>query len=105
MHEMHAESAETKVAADSKFAEARCMVENAQKKSAEAEAKLHAAESLQAEASRYHRSAERKLQEVVAREDGLSRCIASFKSEYVFIHLLFLFSDNWLVTLFPFSPV
>ncbi|KAH9712445.1 protein CROWDED NUCLEI 4 [Citrus sinensis] len=81
VHEIRAESAETKVAADSKFAEARCMVENAQKKFAEAEAKLHAAESLQAEANRYHRSAERKLQEVVAREDDLSRRIASFKAD------------------------
>ncbi|KAK9231401.1 hypothetical protein WN943_021635 [Citrus x changshan-huyou] len=81
VHEIRAESAETKVAADSKFAEARCMVENAQKKFAEAEAKLHASESLQAEANRYHRSAERKLQEVVAREDDLSRRIASFKAD------------------------
>ncbi|KAL9461189.1 hypothetical protein AB3S75_004231 [Citrus x aurantiifolia] len=81
VHEIRAESAETKVAADSKFAEARCMVENAQKKFAEAEAKLNAAESLQAEANRYHRSAERTLQEVVAREDDLSRRIASFKAD------------------------
>ena len=88
MHELRAEAAETKVAAESKFAEARGMVENAQKKSVEADAKLHAAESLQAEANRYHRAAERKLKEVEAREEDLSRRIISFKSEYVFIHLV-----------------
>ena len=66
---MRAECAETKVAADSKLCEGRSMVENAEKKFAEAEAKLHTAESLEAEASRYHRTAERKLHEVVAREN------------------------------------
>lgn len=88
---MRAESAETKIAADSKLVEARCMVEDAQRKFADAEAKFHAAESLQAEAHRYHRTAERKLQEVEAREDDLSRRILSFKTEYVFILLLVLF--------------
>ncbi|KAK2656742.1 hypothetical protein Ddye_009794 [Dipteronia dyeriana] len=81
LHELRAEAAETKVAAESKFAEARGMVENAQKKFAEADAKLHAAESLQAEANRYHRAAERKLQEVEAREEDLSKRIISFKSD------------------------
>ena len=82
---MRAECAETKVAADSKLCEGRSMVENAEKKFAEAEAKLHAAESLEAEASRYHRTAERKLHEVEAREDDLRRRISSFKTEYVFL--------------------
>ncbi|XP_030455729.2 protein CROWDED NUCLEI 4 [Syzygium oleosum] len=81
LHEMRAESAETKVAAENKLSEAHSMVENAQKKFTEAEAKLQAAESLQAEANRYHRLAERKLQEVGAREDDLTRRILSFKSE------------------------
>lgn len=87
MHEMRAESAETKVAAESKLAEARNMVEGAQKKFTEAEAKLHVAESLQAEASRFHRVAERKMQEVEAREDALRRNILSFKTEYVQLFL------------------
>jgi DNA repair exonuclease SbcCD ATPase subunit len=80
---MRTESAEIKVSADSKLAEGRRMVEDAQKKFTEAEAKLHSAESLQAEATRYQRTAERKLQEVEAREDDLRKHIISFKSEYV----------------------
>ncbi|GFZ18846.1 branched-chain amino acid aminotransferase 5 [Actinidia rufa] len=55
LHEMRAECAETKVAANT--------------------------ESLEAEASRYHRTAERKLHEVEAREDDLRRRISSFKSD------------------------
>lgn len=82
---MRAESAEMKVAAQNKLSEAHSMVENAQKKFTEAEAKLQAAESLQAEADRYHRLAERKLQEVGAREDDLTRRILSFKSEYGYL--------------------
>ncbi|OVA14566.1 hypothetical protein BVC80_1811g31 [Macleaya cordata] len=81
LREMRAESAETKIAADSKMAEAQNMLEDAQKKFIEAEAKVHAAESLQAEASRYRRAAERKLQEVEEREDELRRRLISFKSE------------------------
>lgn len=81
LHEMRTESAETKVAADSKLAEARDMVQDAQKKFLDAEAKLHAAEALQAEASRYHRAAERKLQEVEAREADLSRRMKAFKTD------------------------
>lgn len=81
LHEMRAESAETKVAADSKLSEARDMVQDAQKKFLDAEAKLHAAEALQAEASRYHRAAERKLQEVEAREADLSRRMTAFKTD------------------------
>ncbi|GLU20175.1 hypothetical protein SLE2022_363870 [Rubroshorea leprosula] len=81
LHEMRAESAETKVAAESKLAEARNTMEDAQKKFVEAEVKLRSAESLQGEASRFHRTAERKLQEVEAREEDLSRRIMSFKSE------------------------
>ncbi|KAJ0039636.1 hypothetical protein Pint_27829 [Pistacia integerrima] len=84
LHEMRAESAEIKVAAECKLAEARIMIEDAQRKFVEAEAKLRAAESLEAEASRFHRSAERKLKEVETREDDLSKRIVSFKSEYVF---------------------
>lgn len=83
LHEMRAESAETKIGAESKLAEAKNMMEDAHKKFTEAEAKLHAAESLQVEASRYRNVAERKLQEVEAREDDLRRRIESFKFEYV----------------------
>ncbi|XP_062005257.1 protein CROWDED NUCLEI 4 [Rosa rugosa] len=81
MHEMRAESAETKVAAECKLAEARNILEDAQKKFTEAEGKLLLAESLQAEASRYHRVAERKMVEVEAREDDLRRNILSFKTD------------------------
>lgn len=81
LHEMRAECAETKVAAEIKLCEARSMEENTEKKFVEAEAKLHAAESLEAEANRYHRAAERKLHEVEAREDDLRRRIISFKSD------------------------
>lgn len=58
-------------------------MEDALKKLSEADAKMLAAESLEAEAGRYHRTAERKLHEVEAREDDLMRRIASFKTEYV----------------------
>ncbi|KAK6923916.1 LOW QUALITY PROTEIN: hypothetical protein RJ641_010116, partial [Dillenia turbinata] len=81
LHEMRAEAAEVKVAAESSLAEARKMADDAEVKFAEAEAKLLAAESLEADASRYHRAAERKLHEVEAREDDLRRHIISFKSE------------------------
>ncbi|KAF2295660.1 hypothetical protein GH714_033464 [Hevea brasiliensis] len=81
LHEMRAESAETKVAADCKLADARSMVEDAQKKYMDAEAKMRAAEALQAEASQYRRAAERKLQEVEAREDDLGRRTSAFKAE------------------------
>lgn len=91
LHEMRAEYAEVKVAADSKFAEARKMVEDALKKMTEAEEKMHRAESLEAEAARYHRTAERKLHEVEEREDDLRRRIMSSKSEYV-LYNLFSFS-------------
>ncbi|XP_028109126.1 protein CROWDED NUCLEI 4-like [Camellia sinensis] len=81
LHEMRAECAEAKVAAESKLSEARSMAEDAQKKFSEAETKMHAAESLEAETNRYHRAAERKLHEVEAREDDLRRRIISFKSD------------------------
>ncbi|XP_027345925.1 protein CROWDED NUCLEI 4 [Abrus precatorius] len=81
LHEMRTECAETKVAADSKFAEAWQLTDEAQKKSTEAEAKVRAAESLQAEANRYNSVAERKLRDVEAREDNLRRQIISFKSD------------------------
>lgn len=80
---MRSESAEIKVAAGSRLAEARIMMEDAQKKFSEAEAKFHSAKSLQVEASLSQRTAERKLQEVEAREDDLSRRITLFKNEYV----------------------
>ncbi|MBA0653735.1 hypothetical protein Goklo_020876 [Gossypium klotzschianum] len=82
LHEMRAESAETKVAAESRLAEARIMIEDSQKKFAEAEVKFHAAKSLQTEASLFQRTAERKLQEVEAREEDLSRRIVLFKNEH-----------------------
>lgn len=78
---MRAEYAEVKVAAESKFTEARSMVEDALRKLTEAEDKMRAAESLEAEASRYHRTAERKLHEVEEREDDLRRRIMASKSE------------------------
>ncbi|CAI9111213.1 OLC1v1011384C1 [Oldenlandia corymbosa var. corymbosa] len=81
LHELRAESAEAKVVAESKLAEARSMMEEAEKKFTEAEVKIHAAESLEQEASRYHRTAERKLREVEEREDDLRRRITSFKSD------------------------
>lgn len=87
---MRAESAETKVAAECKLAEARGMMEEAHKKFTEAEVKLHAAESLQIEASQFRHVAERKLQEVEAREDDLRRRIATSKFEYVFNLSLFI---------------
>ena len=80
---MRAECAETKVAAESKFSEARSLIDEAQRKFTEAEDKMRAAESVQAEANRYSRVADRKLQEVESREDDLRRRILSFKSEYV----------------------
>lgn len=81
LHEMRAEYAEVKVTADIKFSEARNMVEDSLKKLTEAEEKMRAAESLEAEATRYHRTAERKLHEVEDREDDLRRRILSSKSE------------------------
>ncbi|KAK7263285.1 hypothetical protein RJT34_30872 [Clitoria ternatea] len=81
LHEMRTESAETKVAAESKFAEAHQLIDEAQKKFTEAEAKVRAAESLQGEANRYNSVAERKIRDVEAREDNLRRQIISFKSE------------------------
>ncbi|KAJ4832087.1 hypothetical protein Tsubulata_037646 [Turnera subulata] len=81
LHEMRAESAEIKVSADLRLAEARSMAEDAQKKMLDAESKLHASEALQAEALRYHRAAERKLQEVEAREDDITRRINAFKTD------------------------
>ncbi|XP_028794691.1 protein CROWDED NUCLEI 4-like, partial [Neltuma alba] len=78
--EMRSECAETKVAADSKFAEAHRLIDEAQKKFTEAEANVRAAECLQAEASRYNSVAERKLRDVEAREDDLRRRTISFKS-------------------------
>ncbi|KAL6498172.1 hypothetical protein OROGR_028569 [Orobanche gracilis] len=82
LHEMRAEYAEVKVAAETKFSEARRMVDDALKKLTESEEKMRAAESLEAEASRYHRTAERKLHEVEEREDDLRRRIMSSKSEF-----------------------
>ena len=87
---MRLESAETKVAAESRLTEARITLEDAQKKFSMAEAKLHAAESLQAEADRCNRAAERKLQEVEAREDDLRRRMTCFKSEYAFCSFYFI---------------
>ncbi|XVF17464.1 hypothetical protein REPUB_Repub10bG0124400 [Reevesia pubescens] len=81
LHEMRAESAETKVAAQSRLAEARIMIEDAQKKFAQAESKFNAAKCLETEASLFQRSAERKLQDIDAREEDLSRRIVLFKSE------------------------
>lgn len=81
LHEMRTECAETKVAAESKLAEAHQLIDESQKKFTEAEAKVRAAESLQADANRYNSVAERKLRDVEAREDILRRQIISFKSD------------------------
>ncbi|KAI5417862.1 hypothetical protein KIW84_042474 [Lathyrus oleraceus] len=81
LHEMRTECAETKVAAESKLAEAHQLIEEAQKKFTEAEAKVCTVESLQADATRYNNVAERKLRDVEAREDNLRRQIISFKSD------------------------
>jgi len=78
---MRAESAETKLAYESKLAGAREMMEAAQKKFEEAESKLHSAESLHAEGSRCRNTALRNLQDVEAREDELRRRLISFQSE------------------------
>ena len=80
---MSADCAKTKVAADSKFAEAHRLIDEAQRKFTEADAKVRAAESLQAEAIRYNSIAERKLRDVETREDDLRHPTISFKSEYV----------------------
>lgn len=78
---MRVEYAEVKVASKNKYAEAQSMMEDALKKFSEAEEKMRAAESLEVEASRYHRSAERKLHEVEEREDDLRKRILSSNSE------------------------
>ncbi|XP_038994840.1 protein CROWDED NUCLEI 4-like [Hibiscus syriacus] len=81
LHEMRAESAETKVAAESRLDEARSMIEDAGKKFAEAEAKFHAAKSLQAEATLIQRDAKRKIQQVEAHEDDFSRRTVLLKND------------------------
>ncbi|KAL1370954.1 protein CROWDED NUCLEI 4 [Arachis duranensis] len=81
LHEMRTECAETKVAAESKIAEAHQLIDEAQKKFTEAEAMMRSAESLQAEANRFTGVAERKLRDVEAREDNLRRQIITFKSD------------------------
>ncbi|KAK4767145.1 hypothetical protein SAY86_014895 [Trapa natans] len=81
LHEMRAESAETKVSAQNNLSEARSMMEDAQNKLFEAESKLRAAESLEIDASRYRQYAERKLQEIEARENDFRNCTLSFNSE------------------------
>lgn len=78
---MRAESAETKLAYETKLAEAHQMMGAAQQKFDEAERKVLAAESLHAEASRNRNTALRNLQDVEAREDELRRDRISFKSE------------------------
>ncbi|GER28196.1 nuclear matrix constituent protein 2 [Striga asiatica] len=82
LHEMRAEYAEVKVASETKFAEARSMVDDAIEKLTAADEKSRAAEFLEAEAKRYHRTAERKLHEVEEREDDLRRRILSSKSDF-----------------------
>lgn len=84
LHEMRAESAETKISAQNKLTEARKIVGDAQNKLDEAESKLRAAESLETDASRHRQFADRKLQEVESREDDLRHRIISFNSVYVF---------------------
>ncbi|XP_073139818.1 uncharacterized protein [Henckelia pumila] len=82
LHEMRAEYAEVKVAAESKYAEAQNMVEDANNKLSEADEKRRSAEFLELEANRYHQIAERKLHEVQEREDDLRRRMTALKSEF-----------------------
>ncbi|KAE8675638.1 Protein CROWDED NUCLEI 4 [Hibiscus syriacus] len=72
---------ERKEVASNRLAEARIMIEDAQKKLEEAETKFRAAKSLQTETSIFQRTAERKLQEVEAHEEDLSRRIVQFKND------------------------
>lgn len=81
MHDNLVESAERKLAYESKIAEAHAMMTAAQEKLDEAEKKLLAAESLQAEANRTRNTARRTLDDVEAREDELRRRLATFKSQ------------------------
>ncbi|CAH9111329.1 unnamed protein product [Cuscuta europaea] len=81
LHEMRTEYAEAKVAAETQLAEARRLMEDAQKKYTEAESKMCMAESLETEARRFRSTAQRKLNEVEAREDDLRRQILAFKAD------------------------
>ncbi|CAA6653492.1 unnamed protein product [Spirodela intermedia] len=81
IHEIRAQSAEAKVAAESKLSEAHTIMENAQKKFDEAQKKLRDAESSCSEARRYERMAAIKLHEVEAREDELRRRLVLFNSQ------------------------
>ncbi|PKA65973.1 Putative nuclear matrix constituent protein 1-like protein [Apostasia shenzhenica] len=81
LHETRAESAEIKVSYERKLAEAKSMMESAQKQYDEAISKIHDAESLHAEVSRRDNTALRKLQDVEAREDELRRRISTFHYE------------------------
>ncbi|XP_072986262.1 nuclear matrix constituent protein 1b-like isoform X1 [Typha latifolia] len=81
LHDIRAESAETKIAYENKLAEAHHMMEAAQMKLDEAEEKLLAAKSLETDSVRTRDSALRSLQDIEAREDELRRRLSSFETE------------------------
>ncbi|XP_020598115.1 protein CROWDED NUCLEI 4-like, partial [Phalaenopsis equestris] len=81
LHEMRAESAEIKVAYESKLTEAQSMMQTAQKMFDEAKSKTHELEAAQAEGRRRQNAALRTLQDVEAREDELRRRTVSFHSD------------------------
>ncbi|KAG0467835.1 hypothetical protein HPP92_017163 [Vanilla planifolia] len=81
LHEIRAESAETKVAYESKLAEAQSMMETAERMLEESKSRALAAEASEAEATRRHNTALRNLQDIESREDELRRRIASFYSD------------------------
>ncbi|KAK8940718.1 putative nuclear matrix constituent protein 1-like protein [Platanthera zijinensis] len=81
LHEMRVESAEIKVAYESKLSEAQSKIETSQNMFDEAKSKIHEADASQAEAIRCQNTALRNLHDVEAREDTLRRRIASFHSE------------------------
>jgi hypothetical protein len=81
LHDTRVEWAETKVAYESKLAEARQLSESAQRKLDESEEKLLSARSLEADATRTRDAAHRSIQDVEAREDELRRRLVALQSE------------------------